>query len=370
MPTATALTPDAPDLGVAPAAVPTTAVPAARALFAAGAGYLDAATCGLAPRSVAAALHEAVDRWSTATHSLADYDAAVATSRATFARLVGVPTDRVAIGSQVSVLVGALAASLPDGAQVLVPTGEFTSITYPFLAQAHRGLGVRAVPIDRLAAEVRPGTDLVAFSLVQSADGTVADGPAIAAAARAVGARTLVDLTQAAGWMPVDAALFDLTVTGAYKWLCAPRGTAFATVAADAIDLVRPVFAGWYAGADVPSSLYGTTMRLADDARRLDVSPAWLTWVGAVPALELFAGLNLTAVRAHDVGLADAVRTGLGGEPAGTAIVALPDPDGARGAALTAAGIRASARAGGVRLAFHLWNDEADVDRVLTALQR
>lgn len=345
-------------------------VESAAALFTPAGCYLDAAACGLAPIPVRDAVHDAVDRWSVGTHRLAEYDAAVATSRATFARLVGVPGEQVAVGSQVSVMVGAVAAGLPDGAQVLVPAGEFTSVTYPFCAQADRGVRVRAVPFAELAHHVRAGTDLVAFSLVQSADGRVADTAAITAAARAVGARTLVDLTQAVGWLPVDAGQFDLTVTGAYKWLCAPRGAAFATVRPESLDLVRPVFAGWYAGADVYGSLYGSSMRLADDARRLDVSPAWLAWVGAVPALELFADLDLDEVRRHDVALADELRIALGLEPAGTAIVALPDPDCTAAAALAGAGVRASARAGGVRLAFHLWNDRDDVRRVLRALHR
>ena len=346
-----------------------TTVESAAAQFTPAGCYLDAATCGLAPAPVRDALHDAVDRWAVGSHRLTEYDAAVAASRAAFARIVAVPSAQVAVGSQISVMVGAVAASLPDGAQVLVPAEEFSSVTYPFCAQADRGVRVRAVPFAELADQVRAGTDLVAFSLVQSADGRVADAAAISTAARAVGARTLVDLTQAVGWLPVDAGQFDLTVTGAYKWLCAPRGAAFATVRPDGLDLVRPVFAGWYAGADVYGSLYGTAMHLADDARRLDVSPAWLAWVGAVPALGLFADLDLDQVRRHDVALADDLRAALGLAPAGTAIVALPDPDGAAAAALAGAGIRASARAGGVRLAFHLWNDGDDVARVLRTLQ-
>lgn len=341
-----------------------------RDLFTAPAGYLNAATSGLAPRTVAQAMHEAVDAWSLGDGTLACYDLAVARSRAAFARLVGVPTAEVAIGSQVSVMVGVVAASLPDGAHVLVAEGDFTSVTYPFLAQAHRGVQVRTAPAEALADAVRDTDDLVAFSLVQSADGRVLDGTGVAAAARAAGARTLVDLTQAAGWLPVRAGDYDVTVTGAYKWLCAPRGAAFATVAAQALVWLRPTGAGWYAGADLAGSMYGTAMRLADDARRFDVSPAWLAWSGAAPALELAADLDPTAVRDHDVQLADGLRAELGLPAAGSAIVALPDPDGARGRALAAAGCTVAGRDGGVRLAFHLWNDEDDVARAAAALSR
>lgn len=340
-----------------------------RNAFVAAPGHLDAATCGLPTRATAQSLHSALDAWQAGEADLAAYDAAVARSRGAFAQVVGVPPEWVAVGSQTSVLVGGVAASLPDGARVLLADGDFSSVTYPFLAQADRGVRVRSVPLHALADELRPGTDLVAFSAVQSSDGRIADLVAIADAARATGTRTLVDLTQSAGWLPVDASGFDITVTAAYKWLCSPRGVAFATVHPRALAALRPVHAGWYAGLDPWASCYGTTMRLADDARRLDVSPAWLAWVGAAPALDLAAGLDAAQVRDHDVALADSLLAGLDLPAGGSAIVALDDPSGTRRAALTAAGLRVSGRAGRVRLAFHLWNDESSVAAALTALR-
>ncbi|MDF2491575.1 MAG: selenocysteine lyase, partial [Microbacterium sp.] len=153
-------------------------------------------------------------------------------------------------------------------------------------------------PLDGLADAVAPTTDLVAFSLVQSATGEVADAAAITAAARRHGARTLVDATQAVGWLPVDAAAFDALVCHAYKWLCAPRGVAFLALGDEYARTLRPVQAGWFAGADPWSSCYGAEIDLAGDARRFDVSPAWQAFVGAAPALELFAAAG--AARAHD----------------------------------------------------------------------
>ena len=46
------------------------------------------------------------------------------------------------------------------------------------------------------------------------------------------------------------------------------------------------------------------------------------------------------------------------------------DERGEKLRALTAAGIRASGRAGRLRLAYHLWNYEDDVDRVVRTLHR
>lgn len=339
------------------------------------AGYLNAASMGVPSRAVVAAMRADLDRWSTGTATAPGYDEDVRRARAAFARLVGADVGRVAVGSQVSALVGLVAASLPDGARVVCPEGEFTSVVYPFLVHADRGVGVETVPVAGLADAVRPGVDLVAFSLVQSADGALADADAIRSAAREAGAIVLADLTQAAGWLPVDAGDFDVTVTGAYKWLCAPRGSAFMTVSPELTSRLRPLYAGWYAGESPWDSVYGSDMRLAADARRLDLSPAWPVWAGTAPAIELFAELagpgapHVDAVRVHGAGLADSVRRGLDLEPTGSPILSLPDADGRVQAALEAAGCRVAARAGGVRIAFHLWNDGADARRVLDAVR-
>ncbi len=49
------------------------------------------------------------------------------------------------------------------------------------------------------------------------------------------------DATQACGWLPLDAGRFSVMVTGGYKWLCHPRGTAFMTIAASKLrDRIVP----------------------------------------------------------------------------------------------------------------------------------
>ncbi|MCV2394098.1 aminotransferase class V-fold PLP-dependent enzyme [Actinotalea sp. M2MS4P-6] len=340
-------------------------------------GYLDAASMGLPPHEVLDAMARDLETWRCGKAHPTDYDAVVNRARSAFARVVNVGVERVAVGPQVSVLVGLVAANLPPGARVVVPTGEFTSVTYPFLVQTQtdRDITVEHVPLARLADAVQPGVDVVAFSLAQSCDGELVDVEAIRAAASDAHAIVVADLTQAVGWLPVDAGLFDVTVTGAYKWLCAPRGSAFLTVAPAVADRLRPMCAGWYAGESVWASVYGPGMSLASDARRFDTSPAWPVWVGTAPAVELFASWladreTAAVVATHGARLADRVRTALDLEPVGRPVVALPDPDGSRRAALESSGCRVAGRAGRVRLAFHLWNDDADAERAVRALTR
>lgn len=344
--------------------------------FTAGSGYLAACTQGLPTRATVDAGRADLERWAHGEAAPGDYDEAIARSRRAFARIAGVDVDDIAIGSQVSVLASLIAASAPDGAEVVCAEGDFASMVAPFHAQAHRGVRVREVALADLAAAVGEDTWLVAFSLVQSATGEHADADAILAACARTGTLSFADLTQALGWLPVDASRFDVTVTHAYKWLCAPRGSAFLTVRPGVRDRLRPVHAGWYSGEDPWSSCYGPLVAPAASARRFDVSPAWPVWPGTAAALEFFASLDVQAVHAHATGLADRLADALalvdasGAPVRGRAILTWPDPDGADLDALTAAGLRASGRAGRARVAFHLWNTPDDVTRTLAALRR
>ncbi len=336
-------------------------------LFPAANGYLNTASLGLPPSTAVEALERELRRWTAGSASPPDYDAAVADSRETFASMVGVPTAWAAVGSQVSGFVGLVGASLPDDAVVVCPEGEFTSVLFPFLVQRQRGITVHTVPFEELASAVTPGVSLVATSLVRSDDGRVADLEAITAAAGRTGTMTLIDATQAAGWLPIDASGIDVLVAGAYKWLLSPRGTAFMTVRPEWWEGIVPAHAGWYAGDDPWDSIYGGPLRLAGDARRFDLSPAWLPWIGTSPALGLLAGIGIRAIHQHNVALADAFCAAMGVPPAGSAIVSLERPRGFDPASLT--GISAATRAGRLRVCFHLYNTTDDVDRAVASLK-
>ncbi|MDQ3537707.1 MAG: aminotransferase class V-fold PLP-dependent enzyme [Actinomycetota bacterium] len=339
----------------------------AQALFEPDGVYLNTATMGLPPRPAWDALQASLDGWRRGVGDMYLWDEAVTQARESFADLVGVAAANVAVANQVSVFAGLVAAALPDDATVLVAEGDFTSLLFPFLAQRDRGVQVRVVELSRIVECVGSDVDLVAASAVQSADGTVLDLDALAAAATASGTQTFVDATQACGWLPLDASRFDYVAVSGYKWLLAPRGTAWLAVRAERMDELRPHHAGWYAGEDVHASYYGTPLRLASSARRFDVSPAWFSWVGAAPALRLLTQLGVPAIQAHNVALANRFRKGVGLPPANSAIVSTTTQAGAA-ERLAAAGVVAGIRAGRLRCSFHLYNTEADVDRALEAL--
>ncbi|GLY39239.1 aminotransferase class V [Amycolatopsis sp. NBRC 101858] len=330
--------------------------------FAVPPGYLNTPSVGIPPAPVAAAVAESVERWRTGATRPGEFDRYVDRSRAGFARLLGVEPGHVAIGASASQLVANVAAALPAGTRVLAAEGDFTSVTFPFAAAP--GVTVTEVPLELLPERVE-GHDVVAVSVVQSADGRLVDLPALRAAAEAAGAAVLLDATQAVGWLPLDVAWADWVVAAGYKWLLSPRGCAWLAVRPDARDRTRPVAANWYAGEDPWATVYGLPLRLAGDARAFDLSPVWLAQVGAAAALEYLGGLDLAQVAAHNTGLADQLLEKLGLPPRGTPIVSL-DADPER---VAAAGIVSSVRGGRVRVGFHLYNTADDVERVLRAFE-
>lgn len=344
----------------------TLALSDARALWEPAATYLNTASYGLPPRPAWDALQGALEDWRAGRTSWEHWGIPGEDARGSFARLVGVPVETVAIAANVSSLVGLVAASVPDGSRVLAPDVDFTSLLFPFLVQAGRGVEVRLVPPDEIAGEIDSTVDVVAFSAVQMATGEVSDLDAIADAAAEHGVMTVVDATQAVGWLPVDGSRFDVVAAHGYKWLMCPRGTAFMAIRPERLGHVVPHTAGWYAGEDPLATFFGPPLRLAASARRLDTSPAWFMWAGSAPALSVIEDIGVDAIRAHDLALANRFRAGLGLEPSDSAIVFCDLPDAAE--KLERAGIRAAVRGGRLRTSWHVYNTEDDVERTLGAL--
>jgi selenocysteine lyase/cysteine desulfurase len=337
----------------------------ARDLWQPAAPYLNTATFGLPPRTAWDAVQEALADWRHGRTSWEHWSDATTRSRELFARLVGVPTERVATGASVSYGIGLVASSVPEGSTILVPEIDFSSLTWPFLARRAR-FDVRFAPLDRLAEAIDASTDVVAFSAVQSSNGVVADLERIAEAAAAHDVFSVVDATHAVGWLPLDASPFDAVAVAAYKWLMSPRGTAFLALSERALAQTTPTAANWFAADDPFGRYYDPALRLAGDARRLDLSPAWFCWIGTEPALRIVTEVGVDAIHGHDVALANRFRAGLELAEGNSAIVSVEIPGAEQ--RLAEAGIRATVRGGALRASFHLYNSEADVDAALSAL--
>jgi selenocysteine lyase/cysteine desulfurase len=328
-------------------------------------GFLNSPTYGLPPRFEVDALWDCISKWQAGTLEASSFDEPVRAGRAGYAALTGVPVESVAMGGNVSAVLGLVAAAIPDGSRVATVAGEFTSTTFPFAVQGGRGVTVTELTAAELVSRAAE-FDVVTVSLVQSANGAVLDVDGLRRHLAGTDTLTVIDVTQAVGWKQLDLAWADVTAAAVYKWLLSPRGTAWMSLSDRAADIMTPHAANWYAGEDPWQTIYGLPLRLADSARRFDASPTWFSVLGAGLTLPWLASLDGTAVEAHSVGLANRLCAELDLPQRDSAIVSIPIADASE--RLQRAGIRASIRAGAVRVGFHLYNTEDDLDRLLDAL--
>lgn len=121
--------------------------------------------------------------------------------------------------------------------------------------------------VERIAAEIRPETRLLALTWVHSSTGLKMPVPAISAALREINAErdegneVLFGLDAVHGFGVETANFFELGVdylmAGCHKWLFGPRGTGIVAIGERGLSAVRPtipsfddseVFSAWYAG--------------------------------------------------------------------------------------------------------------------------
>jgi selenocysteine lyase/cysteine desulfurase len=346
--------------------------------------WLNTPTVAPGARPVLGAFRGALDEWEEGSLSWQGWEADAYATRPLFARLIGAREEDVALFTFVAEAAATVAASLPRG-RVVVGEREFQSNLFPWLALEDRGFEVVQVPAtdgvvgtEPLAEATTDGTVLVAVTEVQSSNGFRVRLPDLAARCREVGARLFVDLAQSVGALRFDALASgaDFAAAPGYKWLVGPRGATWMWIHPDRRDELRPLAPNWHSVADPYAEYYGGPMELAPDARRLDTSMAWLSWVGARAALELILELDAGEVEDRALGLARAFREGASDAgfrlvpeeaPSQTVGVVLGDPDVAR-TALKEQGIIGAVRGGFLRLGFHAFNDDSDVEAALRAL--
>lgn len=329
--------------------------------------YLDSATMGLCPATAASEMKASIDAIVAGTCNAIAFDDNIERSRVAFSSITGSPKDWVSIVPMVSIATAVLSSHLTPGQRVLIAEEDFTSVLFPLLQAQQRGVDVRVVPLEQLLDAIDSSIDWVAVSAVQSKDGRVLDLDALASTCNQHGVKSYVDLTQAAGWLEINVKRFDITACGGYKWLLCPRGAGFMTVKPELWEDIPPVAPGWYAGELPWESIYGGPLRLASNARRYDISPAWLCWVGAAEALELIAAVGVTSIEQHNTTLAAHFCDGLGLPNPGSAIASVQLSEQQVQAAKRA-GVVFSERGGSSRFSFHLYNKIDEVDLCLEAL--
>jgi selenocysteine lyase/cysteine desulfurase len=314
--------------------------------------------------------------------------------RSAGAEVLGTSSGAVAVVAGASEGLGQVTSLLePEHGTVLLVGSDFPSVTYPWLAAAQRlEISLRFIDdrADRdltqdLVEAIDPTTVVVAFSVVQYATGTRVDARRVAERAHEVGARVVVDATQLAGAGVIDTVRWgaDALVTSGYKWLSAHGGVALLALAPDLVHRL-PSLVGWM-GADHPFAFDPLALRLADDARRFELSTmSYVSAIGLESSIAMLSSLGFERIDQHARGLAtylvDRVAE-LGWLPfrapsdasAAPHIVSLRHADHDPGvtAERLASGSRiiCGGRAGGLRISLHAYNDDGDIDRLVEALR-
>jgi selenocysteine lyase/cysteine desulfurase len=130
---------------------------------------------------------------------------------------------------------------------------------------------------------------------------------------------------------------------------------------------IAPATPNWFACSEPMAAPYGLDFRLATSARRHDVVPCFGALPAAIHSLGVIARAGIGHIHAHNIRLANLFCQRMDLPPVDSAILAFTEPGGLE--RLAAAGVRATGYADRVRLAFHLYNDEQDVDLAVHALR-
>ncbi len=361
----------------------------------AGIAYLNCAYLSPNLRAVRIAGQEAVAQKSrpweiTARDFFTDSDRA----RDLFARLVGGDPAGVAIVPSVSYGVGVAAANLPvaAGERIVVLADQFPSNVYPWRELAARR-GAELLTVTRPAGEdwtstvvaaIDERTAAVAVPNCHWTDGTLVDLVAVGRAARAAGAALVVDATQSLGAHPLDVGEVqpDFLVNAAYKWLLGPYSLGF-LYAAPHLREGAPLEHNWIAreGSEDFAGLVDYVDGYQPGAVRYDVGERsnFALMPMALGALAQILEWGVSGIAGYAARLTQRVEreaAGLGLEPVPARLrvahlMGVRFPGGVPGdltGRLAAAGVHVSVRGDSVRVSPHVYNTDADVDRLLEVL--
>lgn len=314
--------------------------------------------------------------------------------RRQFASLVGGDAEGVALVPSASYGLGVAAANVPVrvGQRLLVLAEEFPSNVYPWRDLAERS-GGQLVAVRRpeegdwtraLLGELDERTALVALPHCHWTDGSLVDLVRVGARAREVGAALAVDATQSLGALPLDVAQVqpDFLVAAGYKWLLGPYSQGYLYVA-PRWRSGRPLEHNWLmrSGSEDFARLVDYRDDFQPGARRFDVGER--SNFVLVP-MAMAALRQLLAWGVADIQETLSALTARVAEGARALRLEVP-PEGLRAghlvglkrrggyapdvaARLAARRVFVSVRGDSLRVSPHLYNTEADVDRLLEEL--
>src|ERR1041385_3218782 len=378
-------------------------LPSQRALFdiPADVVYLNAAGWSPLPRVTQEAGRAAVARKGQPWKLAPDFhERQHERARAAAAALIGAEARDVALVSSVGygVAIAGKVLALPRGTRVLVLENDHTSPVLEWISRADaQGFTVETVgqPANGdwtaavLEAIGRPGAapvSLASISSIHWSDGGMLDMQAIREALRRHGAALLVDATHGVGVIGTDVKALDpdFLIFPTYKWVLGPYGRAFVYVAKrhqDGVPLEQTAFGRRNVKAENP--VYFADTRYLPDARRYDMGERdhFISMEMAAIGMEMMAQWGSEAVVQRLSTLTRRIVDALNGTNAvqvleerfrAPHVLSLGFPAGMPAdlvPKLASEQIYVAPRLGRMRISPHVYNDEADVDRLVAALK-
>ena len=360
--------------------------------------YLDNGTFGPPPRAFLEATTGCLRALTEGIEMPVLWPAEIDRVRGLVGRLFGCAPDDVAFlkSSAEAMALVALGLDWRSGDEVIVYEREFPAGVLPWLNLAHLGVRVRFVQdrnrhrfdaedVTRLLGD---RTRAVCLGLVNFGNGFRAPVEWIASECRSRGVWVLVDATQAAGVLNFDVRRLGCHLLAAhgYKFLVSGYGTAACFVEPELRRQLRVPEPGWKTRRDEGGSNSVTDydrLDYVDEARRFEPSiPDLVSIVGMGASVDLLLTLGLDAIHTWTLGLVELAAARLaergyrvissGREGERSSILSFEragvEPNRLE-AALREAGVVVAVREGRLRLSFHCYNDESDVDRLLAALR-
>jgi len=314
-------------------------------------------------------------------------------ARQAFAGLVNAEPNEVAVCTSVSAGVSALASAMDftgERNKVVVSDFEFPTIGQIWHAQERHGAKVvhvpaagNIIPTERFAGAIDERTKLVSITHICFRNGSRLDVPAIIELAHRKGALVLLDSYQALGTFPIDvkALKVDFLAGGTLKYLLSSAGLAYLYVRQELLPTLQPTSLGWFSQANIfAMDIYANTP--SSTARRFESgSPPVPNIYAGVAGIKLIQSIGLEKIETHIHEITGAIKEGA--MRRGFNLVTPVDP-ARHGALITLrshnvtilvkrleeGGIITSSRDSNLRISPHIYNNLADVNRLMDCLTK
>ena len=316
--------------------------------------------------------------------------------RTLFARLIGGDAEGVAVIPSVSYGISVAAANIPvrEGEKIVILEDQFPSNVYAWRGLAARS-GARLVAVPRpedldwtraLIEEIDADTAVVAAPNCHWTDGSYVDLARVSDCVREASAALVVDAIQSLGALPFDVSEVqpDFLVAGSYKWLLGPYGVGFMHVA-EKYREGNPIEHNWinHHGSENFAQIVNYQDAFQPGARRYDVGERsnfvllpmatealrqLLDWGVENVAETIGKVTDLIEYRAREQGIVAIPKRKRARHMIGLRFG--PDAPTDLATRLMHHDVFVSVRGASVRVSPHLYNTEADVERLFDVLGR